>query len=53
MGAATDDLPAIEDDDLLGAANGGDPLGDDDDRGVPGHLCQGCPQRCVGGDVQG
>src|SRR5690606_4864720 len=40
MGAEADDLTVLEDDDLVGMADGGDPLRDDDDAGIAGPFGQ-------------
>src|SRR5699024_3902915 len=53
VGAAADDPSRVEDDDLVGPADGRHALGDDDDRGLTGRFVEGGPQPRVGGDVEG
>src|SRR5699024_11494002 len=53
VGAAADDPSRVEDDDLVGLADGRYALGDDDDRGLTGRFVEGGPQPRVGGGVEG
>ncbi len=53
MGAESDDMAVLEDDDLVGVGDREHPLGDDDHGGVLGHGLQGPPESGIGGHVEG
>ena len=53
MGAATHDAAVFQHEDLVGAPDGGDALGDDQGGAVRRRRGQGGPQAGVGGDVEG
>ena len=53
VGAAADQLAVVEHQDLVGVADGGHPLRDDDHAGAGGLGSQRGPQPGVGGHVQG
>lgn len=53
VGTGPDDPATLDDDDVVGLSDRRNALGDNDHRGVGGHLAQGCADSGVGVDVQG
>ena len=53
MGARPHDAAFVKDDDPIGVTDGGDTLGDDDDRRVPEGFAESAPHRGIGFVVEG